>query len=696
MPLCFAGFSLGVSLQDGELGTDQAAGDSARLFILSDREREGLAAQAARIGWRAVAARREEGAAQRFLSGMAQVALVDVRGETRADACDRIEVLADAVAACGGALVALVDARLAGEAEALIASGATHILRAPHDDAELRLTLLSAGALVARLGGGRLRDRHAILRSDALSWRYDAGGGGFSLSVGLAKRLDWPAERKVRAFDLVRLLPRAERRFAIGMARQVAQTGAPAAFAVESPVLPGQRLVQHLHPDAAGMTGEIELLASAGDTRLPQQRDFLTGLGNRGAALEWIEDRLDRVEAGGGATLILLSIGQFDRVNSAYGQPAGDALLARLGRRIERIATESGNATLIARLTGAEFLVGLDDVAGERPALIARRMMQAARQPFSAGDHLIHLTARCGVASARKGDDPLRFLRRVGAALADARASTGSDVRVRTSDRAGRDIDEDRLEADLRLAIDADEIQIVFQPQYATADDRIVGVEALARWHHPHYGELGAALLFASAERTDFMLPLSAHIQAKALGMAAAWPTELAHLRMAVNVTAADIAQPDFLLRFLTEVDRHGLDRGRITVEITESGLIEDMEAAAALLSRLRGQGLRVAIDDFGTGYSSLAYLKGLPVDYLKIDSGLAKDISGSARDRAIVRGIIDIAKSIDLKVIAEGVENERQLFALARAGCDYYQGFLRSPAVDTDTLVKLVRAASS
>ena len=136
------------------------------------------------------------------------------------------------------------------------------------------------------------------------------------------------------------------------------------------------------------------------------------------------------MEAGGGATPILLSIGQFDRVNSAYGQPAGDALLARLESPDRGIATESGNATLIARLTGAEFLVGLDDVAGERPALIARRMMQAARQPFSAGDRPIHLTARCGVASARKGDDPLRFLRRVGAALADARPPPGSDVRA--------------------------------------------------------------------------------------------------------------------------------------------------------------------------------------------------------------------------------------------------------------------------
>ena len=216
-------------------------------------------------------------------------------------------------------------------------------------------------------------------------------------------------------------------------------------------------------------------------------------------------------------------------------------------------------------------------------------------------------------------------------------------------------------------------------------------MEALARWNHSQYGPLGAGILFTTAERSDYMLPLSAHIQAEALRQAAAWPRALSDLRLSLNVTAADIAQPGFLSEFLALVDRAGFPRSRLTVEITESGLIEDVSAAAALLTALRGEGLAVAIDDFGTGYSSLAYLKNLPLDYLKIDSGLAQDISGTARDRIIVRGVIHMAKSLGLKVIAEGVETEQQLDLLAHEGCDYYQGFLRSAGVSSDELVALV-----
>ena len=262
-----------------------------------------------------------------------------------------------------------------------------------------------------------------------------------------------------------------------------------------------------------------------------------------------------------------------------------------------------------------------------------------------------------------------------------------------SAEKQSRQVDPDRLETDLRLALDRGEIGIVFQPQYPVNSEVISGVEALARWNHPHYGPLGAGILFATAERSDYMLPLSAHILGEALRQAAAWPRALSGLRLSINVTAADIAQPQFMPDLLDMVDRSGFPRARLTVEITESGLIHDVDAAAALLRALRTEGLAVAIDDFGTGYSSLAYLKSLPLDYLKIDSGLAQDIAGTARDRIIVRGIIHMAKSLGLKVIAEGVETEEQLDLLAREGCDYYQGFLRSAGISSAELVALVLA---
>ncbi|MFD2500332.1 EAL domain-containing protein [Rhizorhabdus histidinilytica] len=161
--------------------------------------------------------------------------------------------------------------------------------------------------------------------------------------------------------------------------------------------------------------------------------------------------------------------------------------------------------------------------------------------------------------------------------------------------------------------------------------------------------------MFATAARSDFVVQLSTYVQQRALEVAASWPEHMGNLRLSVNVTAADIAQPNFVEDFLSRVDKAGFPRDRLTAEVTESGLIADLAGAAGLLAQLRGAGLRVAIDDFGTGYSSLAYLKALPLDYLKIDKTLAEDITGSTRDRIVVRGVIEMARSLGLAVITEG-----------------------------------------
>jgi len=218
----------------------------------------------------------------------------------------------------------------------------------------------------------------------------------------------------------------------------------------------------------------------------------------------------------------------------------------------------------------------------------------------------------------------------------------------------------------------------------------MVGVEALARWRHPKFGELDAQTLFKVAERAGLSLALSQHVQRTALEEVANWPASLASLRVAINVTSADIAQPTFADRFIADLGTLGIDRRRVTVEITESGLIEDLRSASRLLAELRAHGLRVAIDDFGTGYSSLAYLKALPLDYLKIDKQMSHDIEGTPRDRVVVRGVIDMARSLGLSVIAEGVETNRQLALLAEEGCNYYQGYLCAPPLTSAALAEL------
>jgi EAL domain-containing protein (putative c-di-GMP-specific phosphodiesterase class I) len=283
------------------------------------------------------------------------------------------------------------------------------------------------------------------------------------------------------------------------------------------------------------------------------------------------------------------------------------------------------------------------------------------------------------------------LFQRAAAALAAAKHGDTGLVRALDADSEAEAHRHNQLEIDLRRALDHDQIDILFQPQVDIRSNQIMGVEALARWRHPQLGELGAVPLFATAARSDFVVQLSTYVQQRALEAAASWPASMSGLRLSVNVTAADIARPNFVEDFLNRVDDAGFPRDRLTVEVTESGLIADLAGAADLLSQLRDAGLRVAIDDFGTGYSSLAYLKALPLDYLKIDKTLAEDITGSTRDRIVVRGVIDMARSLGLAVITEGVETKAQLSLLAREGCNFYQGYLCSPPIDSGTLETLV-----
>lgn len=634
-----------------------------------------------------MAARRATDAARRFLHSDAQIALVDMRGVEDGDT-RLIASVVPAVDAGGGALVALVDSGSIAAVPSLLEAGATHFLTAPFSEDEMRATLLSAQRLVDRLGGGVTHSRRAqrIRRGDALFWEMEPESGWISLSDNLARHLGLD-QCRISPAGFLRRLPRSERRSVMAALRGMMRSGRAEAFAHAAPGRPGDRLVHHLRLIDGVVAADLEWLSDA-EGHDTTGRDDLTGLRSRQAALDWLDGR-----SGLATTVLLLSISQFDRMNAAYGQMVGDALLGRIARRIERMTVDAAAGAMVARIAGTEFLIGLigDAAAADRATFLARQLIGAIGRPFSAGDHLIRLTARCGIAQSRADDDATRLLRRAGTALADARQAGGEGIRIFSAEKRSRQVDADQLETDLRLALHRGEIGIVFQPQYPIDGEAMAGVEALARWNHPQYGPLGAGMLFATAERSDYMLPLSSHIQAEALRQAAAWPRALSHLRLSINVTAADIAQPGFMPQFLNVVDMSGFPRARLTVEITESGLIEDVDAATALLTALRAEGLAVAVDDFGTGYSSLAYLKSLPLDYLKIDSGLAQDIAGSARDRIIVRGVIHMAKSLGLQVIAEGVETEQQLDLLAREGCDYYQGFLRSAGVSSADLISMV-----
>lgn len=464
---------------------------------------------------------------------------------------------------------------------------------------------------------------------------------------------------------------------------ELATAGRGGALAVTDTLADAERLVE------AGAThflvaprdeAEIALALRAAAAAAQGERRSLTPVDAEEVAIlhRWLGGRLD---AGAPCALVAVALSRLDLVNAAHGRARGDAAIAAAAQRIVAVA---GPRTTFARSDGALFLLGLEE--GDVGPIVAA-IEGALARAIQVDGASVTLGSRVGVASPQPGDDADALIRRAGEALAGAKAGEAT-VRIAAPDGAAP---LDQLAVDLHHALAAGEIDVVFQPQVEIATGCIVGVEALARWTHGTLGTLGAEALFAAADRADLGIALSDHIQQLALARAARWPRSLDPLRLSVNLTAADVARAGFARTFLDRVDASGFPRGRLTVEITETGMIQELGCAADLLANLRGAGCRVAIDDFGTGYSSLSYLKALPLDYVKIDRALVADIAGNPRDRVVVRGVIDIARALGLAVIAEGVETPAQLALLAAEGCGWYQGFLRAGPLDEPALIAMV-----
>jgi len=679
------------------MADDPAAGPTP-VFLLSFRHRDELATAAERAGWRALAARRADGAERRFVASGASVAVVDARGAFE-DGMDATRLLADAAEANAAALLVLLSRVDIARLGIVHGAGATHYLASPFGEAEFGQALRFAARHAERLVGGRraATGRAELIEAEAETWRWRPGDRLVSLSAPLASRLGL-AGGSVPLQRLFRSLDSGGRRAARDAVDRLLAGARATAFAHADRSGQG-RTAHHLHRAEAdgAVVGLIEDIDQTreGLTVAAATRDPMTGVEDGPELRRWIDARLQE-PAGEGprCVLLLLAVSRFETINRAFGNATGDALLQGIARRIERLVAGGGRGRrCVARIAGAEFAIGLAAPATvEEGEMIAGQVAEAVSRPFVSGDQIITLACRVGVAAATTAsEDGATLLRRASVALADAKGAEAGAVRVLDAGGEAQATRDSGLESDLRLALDADQIGILFQPQVAVTSGAIVGVEALARWRHPRLGELGAPTLFAAAERSDYLVPLSRHVQRTALRRAAAWPKALGHLRVSVNVTAADIAQADFAADFLALVDEAGIARNRLTVEVTESGLIEDLGRAAGLLAELRAAGLRVAIDDFGTGYSSLAYLKALPLDYLKIDQHFSQDIVGSPRDRVVVRGVIELARSLGLAVIAEGVETEAQLALLAAEGCTFYQGFLCAPPLDEAALAALV-----
>jgi diguanylate cyclase len=406
-------------------------------------------------------------------------------------------------------------------------------------------------------------------------------------------------------------------------------------------------------------------------------------------AREWLAAYNERLH--GAATLFLIGIRDLKQINELQGRGAGDTAIRAVGKQLLSFAKARGDAVkFVARLPGREFMLVLSGHALDGDAKI---LIDVLSGELGGNTSPVHINARIGIARSVANSSGAELEFRASQALGKAYNQKGRRfVIADNGDAAGFKL-QAILDAELRVALEQNQIAIMLQPQFAVADGHLTGAEALARWHHPKFGEIGAAQLFASADRCDLREELSNIIQCKAIGIAAGWSAALGELRLSVNLGAGELGD-GFADRLLSLLGYHRFPADRLTLELTEESLIRDIKLANIQLERLRAQGIRIAVDDFGTGYSSLAYLKALPIDYLKLDKGMTPDISGTGKDRIVLRAIIAMGKALELSIIAEGVESESELEMLRAEGCDYFQGFLRSPPLSADEFEKFALLA--
>lgn len=422
------------------------------------------------------------------------------------------------------------------------------------------------------------------------------------------------------------------------------------------------------------------------------ERDPVTGLPGLDSARQRLEEWIRAAHAPDGQMAVhalLLGLRRFDAINLAYGASAGDGALAEVAARMSHFAADELDCPwFLARGSGGNFLLVANEACSrERWQLLAGQLADAIARPIAGPGGSLRLSPRIALLRAMPGENAESLLDRLGQTLALARRQQGRRLlwADREIVRAGRTAAQ--LEADLLRAIDRDEIEIAYQPQFACVDDRLGGAEALARWQHPKLGRIGAGALFTIAERADHLGPLSRHIARLALDKARDWPEPL---RLSLNVTAGDLAAANYAEDFLALLAATGFPPGRLTIEVTEQALLGDIQLAATALGRLAGAGIRIALDDFGAGFCNFRYLKILPLHYLKLDRTMVDGIPGDARDLAVLRGIVAMARALDLSVIAEGIESEEQREAIAAEGCDWFQGFLKAQPMRGEEFLKL------
>ncbi len=462
-------------------------------------------------------------------------------------------------------------------------------------------------------------------------------------------------------------------------------------FAVE---LVGKDLVY------AGVTHRMTVIRDISDRKQAEARiqflahhDILTHLPNRALLLDRIQimlasARRNRTEVG----IMFIDLDNFKTINDSLGHYAGDELLKRVASRLQ---SSLRSVDLVGRLGGDEFLVVLADLTNaEDIAPVAEKISEAISEPFSLEDQILSVSASIGVSVfPRDGETPDSLIRNADAAMYLAKERGRNNWQFFQPSLNRQAFQALALESGIRKAIKELEFTLHYQPEIRTNTGQPTAVEALIRWKHPELGLLGPDQFISVAEHRGLIIPIGRWVINEAIRQAREWADIGMPIPIAINLSAVQFKQKDLVEDIAARLKEHGVSGDMIELELTESLFLEDVNAMTKTLGRLKDLGVSLAVDDFGTGYSSLSYLKRYPIDKVKIDRSFVRDIPRDDDDVAITVAIINLAASLNLKVVAEGVETQEQAYFLEEHQCDFLQGYhIARPLPAADALEWLKR----
>jgi diguanylate cyclase (GGDEF)-like protein len=425
--------------------------------------------------------------------------------------------------------------------------------------------------------------------------------------------------------------------------------------------------------------------------------DQITGLANRTSFCRQVERLLAEHDGNGRATLFFIDLDGFKGVNDTLGHAAGDQLLARVAGRLREVVMAQAGAggggdAVIGRLAGDEFTLFFPHLSGPAAAQrIARAVHYALGERFDLGSQHVELGASIGIACyPDHGDTLTGLLRAADIAMYHAKHNGRGRAEIYTDQLALEAQDRAELERDLLIGLQRDEFLLEFQPQIDIATGRAVAAEALVRWAHPERDLVMPGAFVPVAEESGAIVALGDWVMSQVCETAARWARAGIRQRIAINISTRELGQPDFFLRLRHAIASHGAPPAMLELEITES-LAMDMDPRVLdQLRALQQDGVAIAIDDFGTGYSNLSRLKELPVDRVKIDRSLVRDIASSAEARTICSAVVGLIQGLGMEVVVEGIENAAQMDVLRIIGCTLFQGYhLARPTGEQDYLAR-------